>query len=442
MKRISVTVILPLLMAFTLPAQQDPDVSLQHWPQWRGPLFSGAAAQGNPPVEFGESKNLKWKVRIPGKGHSTPVVWGDYLVVTTAVPTDRKPPKGENRQEGMRVGPPSTGTEFIHRFNVMLVNRHHGEILWTTTVAEEFPLERTHDLGSWASNSPITDGERIYAYFGSRGIHCLDFKGNVIWSKDFGQMEKVMSFGEGSSPALYDNRLVIVWDHEGESFIVTLDARTGEELWRVKRDEQSSWSTPLVIEAGGRNQVITSATKKVRSYDLADGSLIWESTGMTRNVIPNPVYAHGVLYIMSGYRGAALQAIDPTIASGTVQGTPALLREYNQDTPYTPAPLLMDGLLYFLRNNNGYLTCMDARTGEVKYASQKIEGINAIYSSPTGAAGRICFAATGRAVVVQAGPEFKMLASNALDDTFHASPIVVGDALYLRGFEYLYCFQE
>ena len=412
-----------------------------HWPQWRGPLATGAAVKGNPPIEFGENKNLKWKTAIPGKGHATPVVWGDKIILLTAVATGEVSPDAPAGSEGgSRMAP--NQTDKIHEFKVVVVDRGNGKILWDKTVAREWPQESTHELGSWASNSPCTDGEYIYAYFGSRGIYCLDFSGNIIWQRDFGQMQKHMSFGEGSSPYLYNDRLFILWDHEGESYIYALDTKTGKTVWEAKRDEGTSWSTPLVVEVNGRPQVITSATTQVRAYDYNTGEVIWTSSGLTRNVIPNPVYSDGVLYVMSGFRGSAMQAIDLAKAKGDIKGSPALLWEYNQETPYTPQPLLMNGNLYFLRVNNGFLSCIDAKTGEPYYTKENLKDISTIYSSPTGVNDRIYIVADKVAMVLKAGREFEVLASNKLDDNFHSSPVVVDNELILRGFNSLYCFSE
>lgn len=410
------------------------------WPQWRGPMATGAALKANPPVLFSETKNLKWKIAIPGKGHATPIVWGDKIIVVTSVPTNEKTADDTTKAAPNPMS--ANRTEFIHEFKVLLIDRNNGKTIWERTVAKEKPKESTHEFGSWASNSPCTDGERIYAYFGSRGIHCLDFNGKILWQKDFGQMEKSMSFGEGESPALYNGRLFIQWDHQGESFIVALNAKTGEEIWRQKRDETTSWATPLVIEVNGKPQVITSATAKIRSYDWETGELLWTSSGMTRNAIPSPVFADGILYIMSGFRGSNLQAIDPAKAKGDIKDTPALLWSYNQDTPYTPSPLLMDGKLYFIKVNNGFLTCLDAKTGNVVYSNQKLEGISNIFSSPGGANNRIYIASRNQVLVIRAGAQFELLANNPLNDDFHASPVFVGNDLILRGFSSLYCFSE
>jgi len=413
-----------------------------NWTQWRGPLGTGVAIKGNPPVEFSETKNLKWKTEIPGKGHATPIVWEDKIVVLTAVETDEiiEPEEKTSEEGGGRMRGVSTNA--VHEFKVVLVDRKNGKIQWQKTVARELPQESTHNLGSWASNSPCTDGEFIYAYFGSRGLFCLDFEGNIIWERDFGQLEKHMSFGEGASPYLYKDRLFVQWDHEGDSYLYALDKKNGKDIWKLERDERTSWSSPFVIEANGKTQVITSATTNIRSNDFETGELLWTSTGLTRNVIPVPVYEDGMIYVMSGFRGAALQAIDLSKAKGDITETDAIVWKYDVETPYTPNPVLMDGKLYFLRVNNGYISCLDAKDGTVYYGKQKLEGISTIFSSPTGVGDRLYIAAKEICLVVKAGETFEILSSNTLDDNFHASPVVVGDQLILRGFESLYCFEE
>jgi len=439
--RISALIITLLFVHGFLFAQTNKE--LYNWTQWRGPLGTGVALHGNPPVEFSETKNLKWKTEIPGKGHATPIVWEDKIIVLTAVETDEviekeQPAEEEEGRRSMR----GVSTNRVHDFKVILVNRNDGKIIWTKTVTNELPQENTHNLGSWASNSPCTDGEYIYAYFGSRGLYCLDFEGNLIWKRDFGQMEKHMSFGEGASPYLYGNKIFILWDHEGDSWLYAIDKKTGEDTWKLERDERTSWSSPFVVEANGKTQVITSATTNIRSNDFETGELLWSSTGLTRNVIPVPVYADGMIYLMSGFRGTALQAIDITKAKGDITGTDAIVWEYDQNTPYTPNPLLMNGKLYFLRVNNGYITCLDAKDGKEYYTNQKLDGITTIFSSPSGVNDRFYIVAKDICLVLKAGEEFKIISSNELDDNFHASPVIVGDQLILRGFKSLYCFEK
>jgi len=413
---------------------------MEFWPQWRGPLGTGVALKGNPPIEFGENKNLKWKIEIPGKGHATPIVWEDKIIVQTAVATNRKA-SGEIVEDGGGDWMNPTSTEFIHDYKVICVDRNSGKTDWETTVTSELPQESTHELGSWASNSPCTDGEHIYAYFGSRGLYCLDFDGNILWKHDFGQMQKRMNFGEGASPSLYKDRIFILWDHEGDSWLYCIDKNTGEEIWKVARDEGTSWSTPVIVEANGKTQVITAASNAVRSNDYETGDLLWSCTGLTSNVIPNPMVEDGILYVMSGYRGSAMMAIDLSKAKGDITGSDAIIWKYNQDTPYTPCAVLMGGKIYFLRGNNGFLTCLNAKDGSVVYSKEKIEGIGTLYSSPTGVADRLYIAAENICVVIKAGEQFKIMASNKLNDNFHASPIIVNNQLILRGFKHLYCFE-
>jgi outer membrane protein assembly factor BamB len=248
-----------------------------------------------------------------------------------------------------------------------------------------------------------------------------------------------LGFGEGSSPALAGDRLVVQWDHEGESFVVALDKKTGRELWRQERDEDTSWATPLVVEHGGRAQVVTSATNKVRSYDIGSGALLWETAGMTANTIPSPVHVDGLVILTSGFRGNALLAVKLAEAKGDITGSSAIAWKYDRDTPYTPSPLLYGDELYFLKGNNGLLSCFNARTGERLYGPERLDGVPNVYASPLGADGRIYVAGReGAVAVVQRGPAFKVLATNTLDDGFDASPVAVDSELYLRGMKYLY----
>ena len=401
----------------------------QNWPQWRGPLATGAAPAGNPPVEWSEQQNIRWKTRLPGTGYATPVIWGNDIFVSTAIP----PKGGILSLIGIK---PSGAVKFV----VIAVDRTSGQVRWERLAREEVPHEGHQQTSTWATSSPITDGERVYAYFGSRGLYCYTVGGDLLWEKDFGDMRIRSEFGEGSSPTLYKNRLIVNWDHEEQSFIVALDVATGEEVWKTNRDEGTTWMTPMVVEVSGRAQVVTSGTNRVHSYDLVTGELLWEDDGLTANVIPSPVAADGVVYVISGHRGSALRAIRLASAKGNISGSPAILWSYNQDTPYVPSPLLHGGLLYFLRSNEGILTCVDVATGQPHYSRQRLEGINSIYASPVGVRDRVyLLSRDGVMMVIRHGPEFGVLATNTLDDKFDASPVIIGDEIYLRGHQYLYC---
>jgi outer membrane protein assembly factor BamB len=306
-------------------------------------------------------------------------------------------------------------------------------------VRELLPHEGTHKDGSYASGSALTDGERIYAFFGSRGLYALDFTGRVLWEKDLGTMSTRNAFGEGSSPAVFGNVLVVNWDHEGKDFVVGIDKKTGKELWRnTDRDEPTSWATPLVVQSEGKPQVVVSATNRVRSYDLESGKQLWEAAGMTANVIPSPVSANGIVYVTSGFRGSAALAIRLAGAKGDITGTPAIAWSYDRDTPYVPSPLLYKDGLYFLKSNSAVLTRLDAATGKPSY-SERLEGLSNVYSSPVAAGGRVYVTSReGVTAVLEAGPQVKVLARNTLADGIDASPAIADGEIYFRSYHHLY----
>jgi len=256
-------------------------------------------------------------------------------------------------------------------------------------------------------------------------------------------MYKNNRFGEGSSPVLHGNTIVIVQDHEGDSFISALDKRTGELLWKTARDERTTWFSPIVVVHDGKPQVITAGTNRIRSYDLATGKLLWDGDGLTRNAIPSPVASDGFVYLTSGFRGSALQAVHLAAATGDITASDAVVWEHNRDTPYVPSPLLYKDTLYFLKQNDGILSAFNTKTGEAYYGPERLQGISGVYASIVGAADRVYIAGrNGTVNVIQYGPSFKILAENILDESFNASPAIAGSELYLRGAKYLYCIAE
>ncbi len=410
----------------------------KYWPQWRGPSATGVAPNANPPLQWSEEKNIRWKIEIPGQGLSSPIVWGDRVFVTTAIPTAKNiaPASEGSGRRGI------SATD-VNKFVLLALSRRNGSVIWQRTAIAALPHEGTHLDASWASNSPVTDGELIIASFGSRGIFCYNQQGQLLWQKDLGDMTTRNAFGEGSSPVLHGNTVVVNWDHEGQSFIVALDKRTGKELWKADRDEPTSWSTPLVVVHEGKPQVIVNATNRVRSYDLVTGKINWECSGMTVNAIPSPVTAEGVVYLTSGFRGSALLAIRLDRAQGDLSNSPAVVWKYDQDTPYVPSPLLYNGKLYFLKVNTGILSCFNAKTGEPFYVRQRLEGVANVYASPVGAAGRVYVVGRdGVTLVIKNGESFEVLATNKLDDGIDASPALADNELYLRGRKFLYCIAE
>ncbi|MGH9160220.1 MAG: PQQ-binding-like beta-propeller repeat protein [Vicinamibacteraceae bacterium] len=414
-------------------AGSDP-AGQRFWPQWRGPDATGASKQADPPIEWSETSNIRWKVEIPGRGSATPVIWGDRIFLLTSVPKDVQ---GEAAHE------PRGGVEprVAHRFTVLALDRRTGRVVWEQVAKEETPHEGAHrDHGTWASSSAVTDGTRVFASFESHGVYAYDMDGKLLWQKDLGDKQMRNQFGEGSTPALYNDQLVLVWDHQGNDFIVALDAPTGKELWRRERDEIDSWATPLIVEHNGRAQVVTSAMNRVRSYDLETGEEVWQSEGTTMNPIPSPVAAEGMVFVTAGFRGSDLKAIRLAEAKGDITGSGALAWTLDRDTPYVPSPLLYNGILYLLKSNSGILSAFDARSGKPHYQLQRLQDVPEVFASPVGASDRVYIPGRdGKTMVLRHGPTFEVLATNTLEDGFDASPAVVDKEIYLRGHRYLYC---
>src|SRR6266436_4963075 len=380
----------------------DTAALLNNWPQWRGPLANGVAPHANPPIRWSEINNVRWKIPLPGKGHSSPIVFGGAVYLLAAVPVGEAQKPVYDDAPGVHDSVPVTHR---HQFIALAVSRREESVLWMKVLREEWPHEGGHVTGSLASNSPVTDGEHIYAFFGSRGIYCLDLTGELKWSKDLGRMHTLHAHGEGSSPVLYGDMLIVCWDHEADSYLYAFDKRTGKQLWKVARDEKTSWSTPLVVEHEGKPQIIVSATKRVRGYDLA-----------TR---------------LAG-------------AKGDITGTDRVAWKLNRMTPYVSSPLLYGDTLYFLRHNQNILSRLEPTTAKPRGEALRLEGIaDFIFASPVGAAGRIYVTGRdGTTIVLRHDREIATLAVNHLDDSFSASPALVGREFYLRGERFLYCIAE
>ncbi len=448
-----------LLMTTAVSAADFGAESQQNWHQWRGPEANGVARGANPPLEWDAQTNIQWKVEIPGRGSASPIVWGDRVFLLTAIETDRQadgavaaaaeaePEADEEEEEkgrgrgGRRGGRPFHGGEAptnYYQFVVLCFDRNTGDLIWQKVANEEVPKESLHPTNTYASASPTTDGERLYVSFGSYGIFCYDLDGELLWQRDLGDMQTRNEFGEGASPTIYGDSLVVNWDHEGQSFLTVLDAATGEPKWRVDRDESSTWNTPLVVEHAGRAQIITNASNRARSYDLETGELIWECGGQAKNPIPSPVARNGVAYCMTGFRGFALYAI-PLDAKGDITDSSAIAWHKSEGTPYVSSPLLYDDLLYTTKGRDAILSCWNADTGELYFSDKRLPGLRVLYASPVAAGDRIYYTGRGgTTVVVRRGTEFEVLASNNLGEGIDASPAIVGSQILLRGEKHLY----
>lgn len=437
--------ILLALLLFTLlvlptVGAVEPAAALRNWPAWRGPLANGVAPSGDPPIEWSETKNVRWKVQVPGRGTATPIVWDDQVFVLTAVPTGKK---GEGKAAAGETDGPMRGMvetpDEVQQFTVLALDRATGKTRWQRVAREQLPLAGHHKDHGYASGSPVTDGTHLIAYFGSYGLFCYDLQGNVVWQKDLGALRTRNNFGEGTSPALCGNTLLVLRDHEGDDCLLALDKRDGRELWRQTRDEPTGWCTPLVIEHAGQRQVVVNGTYRIRSYDFATGQLLWECAGMTANAIPSAVADPERVYVTSGFRGSACLAIKPG-RTGDLTGTDAIAWSLNRNTPYVPSPLLYGDRLYLFSGNNALLSVVDAPSGKVLVDAQRLEGMFGVYASPAGAADRVYVAGRdGNTFVLKKADTVEFLARNKLDDGFDASPAIVGSELFLRGRANLYC---
>ena len=409
------------------------------WPRWRGPYDNGVA-KGDAPVEFSDTRNVAWKVKIAGRGFSSPVMWGDRIYLTSAIPLAERPPQPQ--ESGRRGGPGGgSGAGIEHKFVVICLSRKDGHVIWERTTRSATPHEGYHfRYGSFASNNPVTDGKRVYAFFGSRGMFVFDMDGKPLWQKDFDPMRMRLAFGEGTAAVVHGDKLILNFDQEQNSHLVVLDPATGKQLWRVPREEESAWSAPLVIDYKGKKQLITSATKRVRSYDLETGKLIWECGGLGPNVIPAPVFEGHVVYVMSGFRDPNLMAIrlDRT---GDLTGTDAVLWQNKRGNSYTASPVLYEGKLYFV-SDNGMLSCLNAKTGEPYYQTRLPKPYN-FKASPVAANGCLYLCTEeGDVLVVKMGEKFEVLATNTFaDQSFISTPAIADGQIYLRSQDTLYCIK-
>lgn len=418
-----------------------------NWPTWRGPLSTGEAVKGNPPTVWSETKNVKWKIPIPGKGLSSPIIWDDQIFITSAIPLDMK--ASTETIEKMKVSQNEYARsnkklpEHLQQFVVYSIDRKTGKTIWKKVVREQFPHEGIHNDGSWASQSCVTDGEYLIASFGSYGIYCFDLKGNLLWEKDLGDMNIEGAFGEGASPVLYKDSLIINWDHEKDSYVYVLNKTTGNLIWKKSRDEKTSWATPIVVSVKGKPQLIVVGGGKSKSvaYDLENGDVIWEISGMKDTVIVSPVADGETVYLKSDRSG--IKAITLEKARGDLKDSTAVAWAYEKNAPHIPSPLLYNNRLYYLRGADERLSCAETKTGKINYESKKLDGMKKVYASPVGVNGFVYVAGrNGMCHVLKDGIEFAVVSQNQLADGIEASPAIIGNALYLRGLKNLYCISE
>lgn len=455
-------------------------VDAGEWTQFRGVGGSAVSAEKQLPAEWTADKNVAWKIKLPGYGWSCPVVWGDKVFVTTAVSDKQRKPTGgfgggfggPGGPGGGRPGGFGRPPEDVYRWEVHCLNATDGTLLWKQVAAEQKPKYSSNPSNGYATETPVTDGERVYAYFGMTGVFCYDHAGKQLWKADLGAYRMGMGHGTASSPVLAGERLIIQCDNEEKSFLVALDTKTGKELWRTSRTERTGWSTPLVWKNKVRSEIVCLGSPKVRSYDPDSGKQLWELGGLSGQAQASMVAGDELLYVGTGGGpgggggfggrpggpggpgggfgggggGRPLFAVkagasgDITLKRGDTSND-GVAWSQPQAGPSMASPLVYDGYLYIVERG-GMLSCLDATTGKQVY-KERLPAARGFTSSPWAYEGKVfCLADDGQTYVVRAGAEFKLLNRNRLDEMTWSSPAVAGGALFLRTVDHLYCIKD
>ena len=437
------------LLVFCLGAEFVAAQSTEpRWPQFRGPGSRGVAENSKLPQRWSATENVEWKTPIPGRGWSSPIVWGDRVLLTTVINLgDAEEPRKGLYFGGNRPNP----SDDEHEWRLLCLHVDSGEVLWDRLVHRGVPASAIHLKNSYASETPVTDGQRVYAYFGNLGLFCFDLDGQPVWAKRLEPHAIRFGWGTASSPVLHGGRLYLQNDNDEQSYLLALDAETGEEVWRAERDEKSNWATPFVWENEQRTEIVTAGTGAVRSYDL-DGNLLWSLKGMSSITIATPYASDGLLYVSSGYVLDDLRpiyAIRPG-ASGDISlqdedtSNEFIAWSNPKSAPYNPTTLVAEDRLYVLYDR-GFFACFHARDGSVVYERKRLPDGRAFTASPWAAGGRIfCLNEYGTTYVVQAGDEYRLLHTNELaeDDMCMATPAIAGDRLLIRTGARLYCIRD
>lgn len=410
-----------------------------NWPQWRGPSGQGLSTEKNLPSEWSPTKNIKWKAPIAGRGHSSPIVWGNKIFLTTAIegPVVPGAQAVKHIDDGKDyIHPDSVGADHKHSFKVICLDRDTGKVLWEQTAFEGTPYDNRHRKGSFASSTPVTDGKYVFAFFGTEGLFAYDFNGKLAWKADVGKLG-TFGMGVGTSPIISGALLIIQGDEESgaSSFMVAINKSTGKETWRTARKVQASWATPLLVNNGKRAEIITAGNEAVVAYDPASGKELWRHKGVESNAIPSPVANNEMVFISAGFPAKVAMAIK---LGGNGDLADAVVWKYEKGTAYVPSPILIGDYLY-LTTDRGILTCIDARTGEVKYEGGRVPIPATFTASPIAFEDKILLTSEdGDTFVVKAGPKHEIITTNSIAEPVYASPAVADGKIFIRGEKNLY----
>jgi outer membrane protein assembly factor BamB len=419
----------------------------QNWPQWRGPQGSGISDEKNLPSEWSADKNILWKTPLPGRGHSSPVVWGNRIFLTTDIEGDVVP--GAKAIQHVRKGeiwvhPDSVSGNRKHTLKVLCLDRATGKTLWEKNAYEGTVLDDRHRKNTYASSTAVTDGKLVYAFFEAEGLYCYNFAGKLIWKTSVGKVSKV-GMGPGTSPVLYENLIILQCDQEDGgpdiSFIAAVDKRTGKEVWRIKRDHRKTHATPLIVRTGKRAELIASGWETVVAYDPATGKELWRCEGVRGWAIPSPVANPDMVFVSAGYPGKRAMGIKLG-ANGDLTGTPNLVWSYDKGTAYVTSPILYGDYLYLV-SDKGILTCIDAKTGAIKYEGGRVPTPATFSASAIAFDGKIFLTSEdGDTFVIKAGPKHEVLTTNSLGEPVYASPAISDGMLFIRGEKNIYCIGQ
>jgi outer membrane protein assembly factor BamB len=424
----------------------------EDWTQFRGPE-AGVVTGGQLPLEWGADTHVIWKKSLPGVGWSQPVVVGSRIIVTTAESDAPSKPDPNNRAPGVSgfaiffgaidMEPPKV----THHWKVLCLDAASGDIVWEKTAREGRPTIKIHTNNTYASETPVTDGERLYAYFGMTGLYCYDLSGNQLWEKDLGAYPTQYGWGTGSSPLLFENLIYIQCDNDRSSFVVALDKKSGDEVWRANREEKSNWSTPYLWKNKLRTELIVAGGSAMQSYDPKTGTVLWTMKGSGRTAT-TPVGDEDLLFVDSYDRMTGNVGFLAAVRAGAIGDISLTANEStNEHVAWRTnlrgtriaSPMLYQNCLYVLANGSGIVYCLDVHSGQEHYR-QRLPGAAAFTASPLANDGKVyCLDQNGQTAVIAAGPQLKVLATNKLDEMTWASPAIAGDKLLIRTLDHLYC---
>jgi outer membrane protein assembly factor BamB len=414
----------------------------ENWPQWRGPGGQGISSEAGLPTTWGPETNVAWKTALPGTGMSSPIVWGDRIYVTSViegavVPNHRSVKHRFGKDEDW-VHPDSVAGDKQHTFKVIALDAKSGKILWDRTAYDGPVYDARHRRSSFAGPTPVTDGAMVYAYFGPEGLYAYDLAGKLVWQVR--EPFRLLGLGTGTSPVLYNNLVIIQRDEDNgeQSVIVAYDKKSGKEAWRAKRSIEISWSTPVLVQASGRTELVTIGNERIIAYDPATGRELWQTGGVESNAIHTPLVGHGLVIATAGYPEKRVIALRP----GNVPADQRVAWKFTRGTGYVISNVLYGDYLYLFADN-GITTCLDVKTGEVKYEGGRVPKPARFMGSPVAFGGFVAMTSEdGDTYMVKAGPAHEIVHTNSVGEPVYSSPAIANSRIYIRGNQHLFAIGQ